>query len=261
MAKKKKATGGIMGRLGKLQKEWKKAEPRRGGAPVPDDNYSARIESAVLEESQQTERLQIHWTLVIQDEDYEGKKLHKYDGINEERDLEWIQGTLEALELDIPDDITTIGEVLEETQGLLVSITVSTKDEFTNVYFNELLEDDEDADEDADADADNTDEDIEVGSLVVATIDDEDYNGEVIKLTKDGQATVKFDDGDTDTFDVDDLEFQEGAEEGGATEDDINGMKKSELIELIEEEDIDLDADDYEKIADLKEAIIEELFE
>lgn len=53
---------------------------------------------------------------------------------------------------------------------------------------------------------------------------------------------------------------EEDAEEGSVpTADDIKGMKKAELKEMIEEYSIDIDPSDYPKVADLRKALIDML--
>ena len=137
----------VASRLKSLQKEWKEAEPRIGGARLPDATYNARIGTPVVEESKASQRLQVNWPLTVIDGDYADKKLNKYDGIEDADGLAWLQGTLEILELEIPEDVTDLGSILQSADGLLVEITLQTKDEFQNIYFNELLEADEEEDE------------------------------------------------------------------------------------------------------------------
>jgi hypothetical protein len=222
---KKKSTGkksSPLNRLKKMQSGWEDAAPRRGGAPVPDGNYTGRIESAILEEAKESQRLQIHWIIVIADEQYEGKKVHKFDGINEAKDLEWVQGTLEAIELDIPDDIADIGETLEEAAGLLIDITVATKDEFLNVYFNELAEDGEDEEEEEEGEEEEEEEE--------------------------------------EAEEAEEEEEEEEEEGEGYDEDDINEMKKKDLIELIDDEELDVDPTEHKGVKALRAAVIEEMF-
>ncbi len=144
--------------LSSMQKGWKKAKPRHIGAPVPDDSYPARIESAVIEESKSSGRLQVHWALDIADGDYAGRKVHKFSGMESEDNLSFLQGDIEILELAIPEDIGDLGETLEEALGILLEINVRTRDEFTNIDFIELLEDEEESDEDEDEDEEDEDE-------------------------------------------------------------------------------------------------------
>jgi len=69
---------------------------------------------------------------------------------------------------------------------------------------------------------------------------------------------------DEEDFDEDEDEEEESEEEVDEellTEEDILAMNKPKLIELIEDEGLDIDPKEYKKLADLKQAIIDELFE
>ena len=274
MAKKKKAT--LSSRLKALQKSWKTATPKQGGVGVPDGTYEVRIESAILEEAKSTERLQIHWVLTVLTEEYANKALHKYDGCDRPEDLDWVQGTLETLELTIPDNIADIGPTLEEAQGLLAEVTVQTRDEFTNIYFNDLLADQEEEEEGEEGEEYEEEEELEVDDRVSAEIDDETYEGVITSINeKKGTAKVDFDDETSGTHDLDELtlladeeeeeeeeeaeEEEEGEEGEEYDEDDVKAMDLRELKELIGEEDLDVKTKNVE-IGPLRKAVIKKLF-
>ena len=283
MAKKRKAT--LSSKLKALQKSWKRATPKQGGVGVPDGTYDIRIESAILEEAKSTGRLQIHWILTVLTEEYANKALHKYDGCDRAEDLDWVQGTLETLELEIPDNIANIGPTLEEAQGLLAEITVQTRDEFTNILCQDLLadqdeeeEEEEEGEEEAEEEEEE-EEELEVGSRVSAEFDDETFEGEITSInTKKGTADVDFDDETSDTVALDELtalesedeEEEEGEEEAEEEEeeegegeeydeDDVKAMNLKELAELIEEEDLKIKTKNV-KIGPLRKAVIKKLF-
>ena len=65
-------------------------------------------------------------------------------------------------------------------------------------------------------------------------------------------------DGDEEEADEDE-EDEEDEDEDELTEDDIMKMKKSELVELIDEEELDIDIKGM-KIKDIREAVIDEMF-
>ena len=130
----------VQSKLKKLKGAWKKSQAKSGNSPVPDGTYQCRIDEAVLSESKNTQRLQVGWTLKILADDQEGRMLWKYDGIETEEAMGWFKGALETLELEVPDGEEDIPDVLEAAQGLGVEVTVRTKDEFQNVYFNELID-------------------------------------------------------------------------------------------------------------------------
>lgn len=135
-------------KLKRLQKKWNDAEPKTGRSYLPDGNYNCRIESATIEESAKSGTLQISWNLSVVDGDYEGKSIRKWDGLEGENSLDWLQGSLETLELELPDNIEDLGATLEESNGLLIEVSLNTRDEFQNCYFNELLEQEEGEDDD-----------------------------------------------------------------------------------------------------------------
>ena len=228
MAKKKK---NLMTRLKGLQKSWKKATPRQAGMVVPEDNYPVRVVSAILEEAKSTGRLQINWDLEILDGDYKGKHVHKYAGVDNEDNLDYVQGDFETLELEIPDSIADIGEVLEAAQGLVLDIRVRKADEFINIDFLELLEGYEEEEEDEDEESEDKDEDEES------------------------------EDKEEDDDDDDDEEEEEEDEEEEITEDDIGKMKSKALLTVIKDYDLEVEDAEDMKVSELRKAVIGELFE
>ena len=258
-AKTKKRSGGMIGLLKKMQTDWDDSEPKRGGAGVPDDDYVVRIDSVVLAESKTSQRLQIEWGMTVMEGDYEGRQINKYDGIDEPKDLPYVQGTLESLELDIPSDITDIGEVLEGASGLYVDITVKTRDEFTNIYFNEIVEGYEEAAGEA----------TEPSPFDDLTEDSEEADFEACS-DEIGEALAEAD------LNPDDFETwaaawaalpEEGAEsgEGGEgedtlTEDEVNEMGMGALKTLIKEEELDIKVKKIKAVGALRKAVIKELF-
>lgn len=208
-------------RLKTLQKLWKKAEPKKIGAPLPPDDYVARIDNAVIGESRNG-RTQIDWTLTIIGGDYEGKIVHRYTGLETEENLSYLQGDLEVLELQVPDSIDDLGEVLTEAAGIMVDITVAKNNEYVNIYFNDVVEGDEEVEEEEDEEIEEEEEEAEEeedaeeeeeveyekGDRVLVDIDGEDYAGEIKKMKKNS-AIVDFDDGDEMDVKLEDLNPEE----------------------------------------------------
>ena len=140
---KGKGTGGIENTLAKMQKMWKGAEARRGYAPIPDGQYQAKLESAVIGNAKTSGRLQCTYVFcVLTPEEFEGKKVYKRDGLDSTENLEWFKGTLETLGASPEDieDMPNVPNVLNDLVGTVAEITVQTKDEFQNVYINEVVE-------------------------------------------------------------------------------------------------------------------------
>lgn len=123
--------------------------------------------------------------------------------------------------------------ILEEVTNLDDALKILSYDELKSVFLQTEEEEDgekpksrkkskksqakeEDKEEDKDEDGA---EELDVGDRVTAEISGETYAGKITKI-KDGEATVKFDDGDADTFDLDDLTAEEEA--GGDDSGDDN---------------------------------------
>lgn len=132
----------LASRLADMQADWAKGEPRTVGAPIPDDNYPMRIASAVVEEAKSSGRLQVNWGLVVIEGDYasEERVLHKYSGMTTPENLDFLQGDIQTLELDIPPDLSDIGDTLGDAIDLEVEVNVNTRQGFTNYNFVELLQ-------------------------------------------------------------------------------------------------------------------------
>lgn len=159
--KKKKKSKDPVSKLKALQKTWKKTKPKKFGKQAPDGDYEAKIVSAVIEEAKSSGRLQVKWGLKIIEGDYKGRELTHRSGIEGDEALAYLQGELETLELEIPDQLADIGEVIQAAIGLEVDITLATRGEFQNLSFNELLEAGDDDDEDEEEEEEEADEEEE----------------------------------------------------------------------------------------------------
>ncbi len=231
---KRSPKGNLATELKNLQKNWKKSKPRKSGSSIPDGDYGVRIESAIIAEARTSGRMQVVWTLqVISPKDFEGRSVLKFSGMETEDNLDFLQGDLEVLELSIPDKISDLGATLEEAAGLLVDINVYTKDEFTNINFLELLEDD-DTDDDEEEDEEDEDEDED---------DDEEEEEEE-------------DEDEEEEEEDDDDEDAEEEDEDELTEEAVNNMNKAKLTKAIKEYGIKINTKKYKTIAALRKAVI-----
>lgn len=68
-------------------------------------------------------------------------------------------------------------------------------------------------------------------------------------------------DDDDEGFADDDEEGDDAEGDDELTDEDVLAMKKPELVQLIKDEKLDIDVKDYKKIADLRNAIVDILFE
>lgn len=163
-------------KLKRLGGNWKKASKRDasafGGSTLEDGIYRMRITGAELTESQSSGRLQIAWEFTVADGDSKGEVVRDYDGLESEDNLFFLQRKLARLEKEVPEDISLIEKVLAEIikEKPLIRAKVKTKEDFTHVYINRLLNDagedkeapegEETTEEDAEAEAEAEPEEV-----------------------------------------------------------------------------------------------------
>lgn len=134
-------------RLKKLGGNWKKASKRDpsefGGSSIDDGIYRLRITGCELTESASSGRLQIHWEFTVAEGDNKGEQVHDYDGLESEDNLFFLQRKLARLGKEVPEDVSAIEAVLQEIEKErpLIRARVKTKDDFTHVYINKMLDD------------------------------------------------------------------------------------------------------------------------
>jgi len=163
-------TVSVASKLRALKSTWKKATPRTGGG-LPDGEYEGVIRSAVVGLSKsETQRLQCVWTMeVTAPEGFEGRKQTKIAGLATEDNLCWFQGDLAVLGVDPPDDVDDIADAVGQTEGLPIAFRVRTKQEFTNVDFIGLLEDEAvESDDDGSSESDNSNEEELTAEAITA---------------------------------------------------------------------------------------------
>lgn len=137
----------FLNRLKKLGGNWKKASKRDpkefGGSAVEDGIYRLRITGCELTESMSSGRLQIHWEFTVAEGEQKGEQCHDYDGLESEDNLFFLQRKLARLGKEVPEDISEIETVLAEIikERPLIRGRVKTKDDFTHVYINRMLDD------------------------------------------------------------------------------------------------------------------------
>jgi Protein of unknown function (DUF669) len=102
-------------------------------APIPDGSYKARVERVELRRSKSSDKPMLEWTLVLLDSKYAGRKVWKYNVLEEDHlsraksDLKRVGLVLEKLS-DLP---SRLNDLLDVT----VEISVKTKGDFPNVNF------------------------------------------------------------------------------------------------------------------------------
>lgn len=137
--------GKVAKELKSLQKSWKEAEPQELGTftKVPDADYEAAIVGMAVELSK-NDRPQIVYSLEIKEGKYEGKIIKKFDGLDNEVGIGYAKALLNLLEVPIPKDVTELPENVDDwissNEETMVNITVKTKDGYSNVYINSLMD-------------------------------------------------------------------------------------------------------------------------
>jgi hypothetical protein len=133
--------------LKQLESDWEDAEVRSSeGYFTPEDGaYVALLKSGSVEISQ-NDRLQVVWELQMTEGKNKGASWKKFDGIDNPMGMSFVKGTLESVGIDVPSKITDLPKAIknffkENEDGVLVNVTVKTKNEFTNTYINGLAED------------------------------------------------------------------------------------------------------------------------
>lgn len=133
-------------RLGKLKGNWGKAKKRDSsefsGSTLEDAIYKMEVSSAELTESQSSGRLQICWEYTVLEGESKGETIRDYDGMESEDNLFFIQRKLERLGFEAPEDPSEIEKILTQVgkKKPKVRARVRTKDDFTHVYVNRLLD-------------------------------------------------------------------------------------------------------------------------
>ncbi len=133
-------------RLGKLKGNWGKARKRDrsefGGSTLEDAIYKMEVTSAELTESQSSGRLQVCWEYTVLEGESKGETIRDYDGMESEDNLFFIQRKLERLGFDAPEDPAEIEGILNKVgkKKPKIKARVRTKDDFTHVYVNRLLD-------------------------------------------------------------------------------------------------------------------------
>ena len=196
-------------RLSKLKGNWNKAKERKGGgfeSAVEDGIYKMCVTVAELTERQSSGRLQIHWEFTVMDGEFKGEAVHDYDGMESEDNLFFIQRKVTKLGHEAPEDPSEIEEILAAItkEHPVFRGRVKTKDDFTHVHINKLLEGEESGAEDADpepaaesgkgkADAEESGEvALEQGMKVTFKSGGKVLEGEILEFTDDDtKARVK----------------------------------------------------------------------
>lgn len=258
-------------------------EEFEGIGDLPDANYTVRIDSAVINHSKGSGRLQCSFELTVCEGEYAGRKLFKHDGIDGAQSLSYMRTNLARLGVEWPASPDDLPDTLEDLCGTFAAVTAKTKDNgIQNVYFNKALDSvvDESGsnpnldDLDAEGGEDGGGEFAE-NDRVVVSYDDGDYEGVIINIDEDeGTALVQFDDDSEEDIDLADLKLagddaeddtDKGEDEGEETDgggisltfdDDAIGASHEKRVTAAAEK-CEYNPDDYETWAGLLTDLLE----
>jgi len=282
-AKKSKKTSSV-------KVNFKNVESRR---TPPEGDYILKVLEAEAGTSSSSGGDQIVFTLEIAKGEYKGQKVWFYCPLAE-NSLWKLHAFLTALGVDVPEDETEIDleELVDlEVVGVLTHETYQGKKrakmtDFDSVenYKGDDSDDSDDDDEDekpakkgkskkSKSDDDDEDEAPKKGRGRKAKkpADDEDEDededekpSKKSKSKKPAKGKSKSDDDDEDE-DEDDKPAKgkkaKGKKPAKVDRDDVEEMDEDELQELIDAHDLDVDLDDYKKVAKKRDAVIEALEE
>ena len=233
-------------KLAAMSKEWKKAQPKEGFEQLPDGQYSAKILKAYIDESK-SGRLQAVFELKICGGENSGKEVKKFAGLDTPENLEWLKGDLVKIDVEPPADITDLPATLDSLTGSFISMTVKTKGEFANYYFNGAISEDdveEDGEDGSEVDLDSLDKDE-----LLAYIKENDLEIEGAKKMKEKQLREAI---QAAISSGDDEEEDEGEDAP-----DFDSMDKDELVEFIKSNDLEVEGYKKMKEKELRKAVAE----
>jgi len=151
---------------------------------------------------------------------------------------------------------TTLEQIFMRDRRLTVSIGISSDygKEKISLSLSENVREDADPMELAD----------EIYGLLEVKMEEQFaiLQGEGTPEDSEYEADDEFEKEEEETEETEEEETEESdEEEEEISEDDIKAMKKPELLDLIKEEELDIDLKKCKKIADLRDAVIDALFE
>jgi hypothetical protein len=134
--------------LAKLKDEWD--EPAKTGkAKLEDGEYTAKLTSMELTMSAGNKLMCVSEFEIVEPEENEGSTIRKYDMMGKEN-IPYFKGYCEKLGMEWPDDPEDIEATIEsfmEDFEEVCNITVSTKNDFTNVFLDVVGEGSDDDDD------------------------------------------------------------------------------------------------------------------
>ena len=132
------AEGALRQALERLDEKFAAEQVANRNAPVPDGRYNARIERVVLTRSRGGDPM-LEWTLVIESEGEQKGRWVWYRRTITEKSLKWVKQELAVCGLHL-ERISVVADHLPRLFDARLDITIRTKEEHRNVYFNRRLD-------------------------------------------------------------------------------------------------------------------------
>lgn len=225
---RKTATGsGALAHLKRLQKAWEKADV--AGGKAPEGIHQCRIDKFEIKEKDN--KFRAVWLCKITGDTNKGQNIFVSNGLAENQ-LPFLKGSLQALGQEFPRDLSQLEKTGKKTEGMDVEVEVVHNGEYANSNFISLIDDGSD---DSDYEEEDDDEEGEEEDDDSSEEEDEDED----------------DDGEDD----------EGNDEPKISKSEVDKMDEDQLDELIDENDLDVDLDDYKGIRKQRIAVLAALKE
>lgn len=188
--------------IAKMKKHWSSAreQAEEGGdfGSLPAGKYICRLVGAELGQSESSGRMQIHWQHKVVKGEELGTVQHSWDGVDTPESLVWLARKLSRLGVEMGDDtLDNLEDTLSEIVAAepLVRITVKENGEFTNVYLDKLLDEDETETDEGNGDESSSEEETEVEAGGEDEVSYEDImempQKDLVTLIKDNELTTK----------------------------------------------------------------------
>jgi len=128
--------------LKKLEEFWD--TPEKTWGDVPDGPYQVKIESAVLNESKASGRLQVSFQFNVLEGDFINRKIFKHSGLDNESNIAYFRGDIGKLGHEWPETPEGLEPILNELLDSCAEIKVKTSardgQEYTNVYITRAID-------------------------------------------------------------------------------------------------------------------------
>jgi Protein of unknown function (DUF669) len=109
---------------------------------IPDGSYDAAVDRVELTRSQTSGNPMLKWTLRLLDPGYEGRLVWRNNVLASEENVKWLKADLKKCGLAL-EKLSELPGRLNELLDVKLSIRKKTNGDFTNIYVNRRLRDDE----------------------------------------------------------------------------------------------------------------------